>query len=57
MEPSLVVLAFLGLFSATHIGLAARPVRTPLVAMLGDARTKLAGSGAAGAPAQSWGAR
>ena len=36
MEPSIIVLALLGLFSATHIGLATRPVRTPLVAHLGE---------------------
>ena len=47
MEPSLVVLAFLGLFSATHIGLATRAVRTPLVAHLGERGFTLVFSGVA----------
>lgn len=36
MEPALTVAALCTLFSATHIGLAVRPVREPLVARLGE---------------------
>ena len=47
MEPFLVILALLGLFSATHIGLATRPLRTPLVAHLGERGFVLLFSGVA----------